>query len=279
MKFNAKKFQVLRYGKNEELKNNTMYFTENTSEIVQREETVRDLGVLLSDDGRFKKHLEKVVGTVRQKTGWVLRTFQSRSPFLMKTLYKTLIIPHLDYCSQLWSPIKKTEIHMLEKLQKDFFNRVPALKNLSYWEKLEFLQMYSIERRLERYRIIYAWKILESRAPDCGIMVTHTEESRLGRRCGPRQTIRRGGDRWAQTFQVQAPRLFNATPKHVRNLTKCSTEDFKKSLDEYLSSVYDEPAFAGCVPRGIGEDGRASNSVIHQMIKTGERGRMRRPGT
>ena len=141
------------------------------------------------------------------------------------------------------------------------------------------LQMYSIERRLERYRIIYAWKILESRAPDCGIMVTHTEESRLGRRCGPRQTIRRGGDRLAQTFQVQAPRLFNAIPKHVRNLTKCSTEDFKKSLDEYLSSVYDEPAFAECVPRGIGEDGRASNSVIHQMIKTGERGRMRRPGT
>ena len=59
---------MLRYGKNEELKNNTTYFTENTSEIVQREETVRDLGVLLSDDGRFKKHLEKVVGTVRQKT-------------------------------------------------------------------------------------------------------------------------------------------------------------------------------------------------------------------
>ena len=72
----------------------------------------------------------------------------------MKTLYKTLIIPHLDYCSQLWSPIKKTEIQMLEKLQKDFFNRVPALKNLLYWEKLEVLQMYSIERRLERYRII-----------------------------------------------------------------------------------------------------------------------------
>ena len=85
---------------------------------------------------------------------------------------------------------------MLEKLKKDFFNRVPALKNLTYWEKLEMLQMYSIERRLERYRIIYAWKILESRAPDCRI--------RLGRRCGPRQTVRRGGNRLPQSFQVQA---------------------------------------------------------------------------
>ena len=49
MQFNGKKFQVLRYGKNTELKDSTTYFTENTSEIVEREESLRDLGVLMSE--------------------------------------------------------------------------------------------------------------------------------------------------------------------------------------------------------------------------------------
>ena len=40
MKFNGKKFQVVRYGKNENLKNETLYFTENTENIVERHETV-----------------------------------------------------------------------------------------------------------------------------------------------------------------------------------------------------------------------------------------------
>ena len=105
MRFNAGKFQLLRYGQNENLKNETMYFTEDTSEVVERKEVVRDLGVLMSDDGLFKHHLERVISKTKQKIGWILRSFESRSPALMKTLFKTLVRPHVDYCSQLWCPL------------------------------------------------------------------------------------------------------------------------------------------------------------------------------
>ena len=50
-----------KVGRNEELNDNTEYFTEGTEEIVQREDVVRDLGVLMSDDVCFKSHLEEVV--------------------------------------------------------------------------------------------------------------------------------------------------------------------------------------------------------------------------
>ena len=59
MKFNGKKFQVVRYGKDENLKNETLYFTENTENIVERQEVVRDLGVMMSDDASFKDQIEK----------------------------------------------------------------------------------------------------------------------------------------------------------------------------------------------------------------------------
>ena len=150
MQFNGKKFQLLRYGKNTELKESTTYFTEDTSEIVEREEVVRELGILLSEDGCFKNHIDKVVAKSKQKSGWILRTFESRSPCLMQTLFKTLVLPHVDYCSQLWAPSRASDLLRLEKIQKNFLRKIPSLSHLSYWEQLASLKMYSIQRRLER---------------------------------------------------------------------------------------------------------------------------------
>ena len=131
MVFNGSKFQLMRYGIDEDLKNDTTYFTEETTEIIERYENLRDLGVTLSDDASFDDHLTKVVKKTRQKMGWVMRTFYSRRQDLMKTLYKTLIVPNVDYCSQLWMPIKATSIQTIEKLQKRFFNRIPAIRELN----------------------------------------------------------------------------------------------------------------------------------------------------
>ena len=53
--------------KNTELKESTTYFTENTSEIMEREESVRDLGLLMSEDATFKLQIDKVVAKANQK--------------------------------------------------------------------------------------------------------------------------------------------------------------------------------------------------------------------
>ena len=49
---------------------------------------------MMSDDATYMDQIEKVAKKVRQKTGWVLRTFYSRKTLLMKTLFKTLVVPH-----------------------------------------------------------------------------------------------------------------------------------------------------------------------------------------
>ena len=101
----------------------------------------------------------------------------------MKQIYKSLVIPHLDYCSQLWMPVDISEIEKIEKLQRDFFRKIPELKNLNYWESLEKMKMLSLQRRQERYRVIYCWKILSGFAPNCGIEeLEWSAESILGRR-------------------------------------------------------------------------------------------------
>ena len=149
----------MRYGQNESLKEDTMYFTEEMSEVIEQFDTLRNLGVIVLDDATFDAHIEHVVKKVRQKTGWVLRTFYSRNPIFMKTMWKLIILPHIDYCSQLWCPIKPGTIMKIEKLKRDFFNRIPALCDLDYWEQLMKMRILSIQRQLERYRILYMWKV------------------------------------------------------------------------------------------------------------------------
>ena len=60
MEFNKGKFIALRYGENEALKNETEYFSGEYDEINERKESLRDLGVQLTDDGTFGEQIEKV---------------------------------------------------------------------------------------------------------------------------------------------------------------------------------------------------------------------------
>jgi hypothetical protein len=265
--YNGTKFQVIRYGSNKEIKEDTDYLTEDTGEPIERFETLRDLGVILSEEANFKAHIQHVEKKVRRKIGWVLRTFYCRSTYFKKTLYKTLIVPHIDYCSQLWMPVQTTQVQAIEKLQKDFFKRVPALRDLDYWQQLAQLKILSLQRRLERYRILYIWKIIEGKVPNCGVYV-RIEDGRLGRMCQV-PTINKNAPQSVQTmreqtFQVNGPKLFNSLPAKIRNITRCSVDDFKMALDQYLETIPDEPRVSGLTPGGCTAEARASNSLLDQ---------------
>ena len=128
MDFNKGKFVVMRYGQNEDLKNETEYFSGNYEEIIERKDSVRDLGVQLTDDGAFVEHIEKVCKKVRQKSGWIFRTFYSRDTKFLKQLFKTLIQPHIDYCSQLWAPLEGPNLEKVEKTFEGFHEKNPRVE-------------------------------------------------------------------------------------------------------------------------------------------------------
>ena len=104
MEFNSNKFEVLRYGKNLEIKQSTSYLTPNCDDLIEEKDSLRDLGIIMSSDASFSNHVELVCSKVRQKSGWVLRTFNSKKTWFLKFMWKTLIQGHVDYCSQLYFP-------------------------------------------------------------------------------------------------------------------------------------------------------------------------------
>ena len=268
MEFNGSKFEVLRYGYNEDLKHSTNYLTPEAEDVIDVKNVLRDLGVIVNSEGTFKDHIDMVCSKVNQKAGWVLRTFKCRTTSFMKQIWKSLVQGNIDYCSQLYQPLQSGDLQRIENLQKVFTKKIPQVRDMNYWERLRIPKMNSQQRRFERYRIIYTWKILEGLVPNCGLIKTTSD--RTGRKCTippvkskTRQSLK---SLRYQSFQVHGPQLFNSLPKYVRNTTKCGVEEFKEKLDQYLSNIPDQPKIGTLIPPTCDQFSLSpSNSIVDQV--------------
>ena len=125
----------------------------------------------------------------------MLRTFKSRVRSLMRTLLKQLIIPSVEYCCPIWSPGDATNINKLEKIQRSFTKKIHGLNNIHYWDRLQQLHLFSLQRRRERYMIIYIWEATHGLVPDIGLTYAPTNNNdcirlRLPKLHGPAQVQR-----------------------------------------------------------------------------------------
>ena len=85
---------MIRYGRNVNLKESTEYFVGDYQEVIERFSSLRDLGVEINEEGTFTENICK---KVRQKSGWILRSFYNREAEFMRHMFKTLVQPHIDY--------------------------------------------------------------------------------------------------------------------------------------------------------------------------------------
>ena len=142
MKLNDVKFELLRYGSNNLIKEQTHY-TSSSGERIQSKNVVKDLGVLMSDDCVFTQQITSTIEKAKNLTSWILRTFSSRSPKCMITLYKSLVNPILEYCSVLWSPNAVGLVQRLEEIQRSYLKKINGISN-NYWDCLKQTKIYSL---------------------------------------------------------------------------------------------------------------------------------------
>ena len=264
MMFNSDKFELIRYSNklSKEVQSETSYLSNNGTNIEEKQH-VRDLGITLSNDATFAQHIAERCLLVKSKTAWILRTFQSRDHIPMITLWKTLVLCHLDYCSQLWSPSTAGNIQCLELLQRAFITRIAGMAGLSYWDQLTSLKLYSLERRRDRYQIIYTWRVIEGQVPNLeSTPINSIHSDRRGRSCIV-PTITSSAPQRIKSIRFaslpfKGPRLFNSLPQNIRNLTNCDVTTFKGALDKFLLTLPDQPLLPSMTHLRVCE----TNSVV-----------------
>ena len=265
MDFNISKFEMLRIGKQEALKSEISYKTPDEQPI-KESDVVKDLGVLFNKEGNFDDHLKVKIAKCNKMCGYILRTFVTREPEPMMILFKSLVIPIMDYCSIIWNPSKRKDIQAIEKIQRNFTKRISGLKEMNYYERLKVLKIYSMERRRERYELLYIYKTISQQVPNVGLKWKFFP--RRGRELIP-PPVRKNSKLSAMTmrrnsFRGKAAYLFNCLPASLRNIrSDLPMATIKRVLDKLLSRVTDEPVLNGYTR----SNDAASNSIVHQMVR------------
>ena len=177
-------------------------------------------------------------------------------------MFNAYIKSKLEYCGIVWSPVEQNSIYEMEDIQKIFTRKIEGMEGLDYHERLKKLKMYSLERKRDRYLIIYGWQQVENIKEN--VLKLELSERYINRRIKQGHTPGYGTERVGtervrilratQTKIHHCParkieRAFNCMPSELRNISGVKTETFKKHLDKWLSGVPDQPRGGGYAER------------------------------
>ena len=86
------------------------YIQPECSGAIQETAVIRDLVIMISRNGDFSEHINMVTSKVKQRIGWMFRTFQTNTAEFGKFMWKSYIQGFLDYGSQIWAPVQITQL-------------------------------------------------------------------------------------------------------------------------------------------------------------------------
>ena len=281
--FNGKKFLRMVFGTSDEKGAKQSVLLQPGGQPIKTVHQARDLGIQMSDDATFDVHINNVVQGAQTLSAWALRTFKTRETGPMLVLYKGLVRSKTEYASVLWSPTKAHNIGKLESVQRRFTSKFAMFRRFNedtgftechcdYWERLQRLKLLSLERRRERYTILYMVKIHLSIVPDLGILSTvqnRTQTKYLHKYNKKAPTAARSLR--AASFFYLGPTLYNLLPEDLRTPAPLTmTDEDKKALqarlkhriDKWLELIPDEPT-AGRLQRAASKNTLQSQLALH----------------
>ena len=155
----------------------------------------------------------------------VLLILYIKNCFAVHTLFHNYITDKVEYASILWSLSDQRNITNIENIQRRFTSKMAIFRRYdeanglmecttNYWERNERLKIYSLERRRERYMILYIFKIHIGLVPDLGFVKDHNIRTNtkyfpkynIKASSGPAKTIH------FSSFFTMGPMLYNLLP-------------------------------------------------------------------
>ena len=112
-----------------------------TRHSIERVNSYKCLGVQVDETLSWEAHISEVIGKVAKVLAALRRLRPICPQSTLVTIYKSLILPHLDYCSAVWGCIGNGLSQKLEKLQ----NRAARIITGSSWDASSAPILYALK--------------------------------------------------------------------------------------------------------------------------------------
>ena len=153
--FNAKKCKVMHFG----LNNPRLTYILNGHEL-DKMTSEKDLGVMVDDRLKFHVHTAAAIKKANQILGVIKKTYKTRDANTISTLYTSMVRPHLEYGNAIWGPCYMGDLKLVEGVQRRATKLIPHLYDMPYEDRLEYLNLPSMEYRRKRGDMIQMYKII-----------------------------------------------------------------------------------------------------------------------
>ena len=120
----------------------------------------RDLGIMFSTSLKWKNQVITATNRANQMLGRIKKSFALFDCKLMRSPYLTFIRPYLEFAVPVWCPFLKGDIDMIEQVQQRATKLIPAIRNLSYENRLRKLELTTLKDRRLRGDLIQMFKIM-----------------------------------------------------------------------------------------------------------------------
>jgi hypothetical protein len=134
-------------------------YSVNSIPLLRVNEVV-DLGVKFSQNLSFSSHIKETCNKARRKASIILNCFKSKNKTNLFKAFNAFVRPTLEYCSNLWNPYRKSDIVLIESVQKRFTKRLSCMSGLQYADRLKVLEAESLEQRRLKSDMLMYYKII-----------------------------------------------------------------------------------------------------------------------
>ena len=195
-----------------------------------------DLGVLMTSEFKFGAQCVAAEKKAQKILGYIKRVFTHRNRFVVMTLYKTLVRPHLEYAVQFWSPTYRCDVDRLERVQARATKLIPEIRNFGYERRLLVLDLLTLEQRRLRGQLIETFKIvrgLSSLDPSSVFTLSDNPTRNHGYKL---LVPRFRTNKFRDLMTVKVCSLWNSLPSELVNAP--SVEAFKRQLDKIIRTLH-----------------------------------------
>ena len=237
MLFNVDKCHIIHAGHR-----NNLFEYSMGGRVLEEVDSEKDVGVLLHKSFRPSMQCAKAAKKANSVLGQLSRGVSFRDKDTFMGLFTTFVRPHLEYCSQAWSPWTLGDKEVLEAVQKRAVGMVTNLKGRSYEERLAEMGMVTLEERRRRGDLVQVYKVLTGKDNvdyTRWFELAHSRSGAASTRStsGTLNVTRKEGKGEIRKnfWSVRVCDSWNSLPDSVKQ--QPSTNSFKNSLDNFNCGV------------------------------------------
>lgn len=207
---------------------------------IQCVEEFKYLGIIIDENLTMKKNYKYVIKKINKKIGFIIRIGRYLSIKTKLSIYKAIILPHIDYCGTLLWGMDKKSLKKFQKLQSRILKAILKCDRFTPTaEVLGRVQMLSVQQRITLNVLVFIHKIINNLMPNYMLEYLNTVTKTYcynTRQVGDININRKKKSRTQRSVFYSGVRLYNQLNNVIKN--ELDVNNFKILCESFVKERF-----------------------------------------